>query len=337
MSNFRSLGDLSTAFLLSRQTHALKTTVQRSATEVSSGRTANLSQVLRGDYRALAAIERRLGIAGAEKVILAEAEGFAAVAQAALGAVQAQADTVSGALLSVPHAPTAPTLDRSGRITRQAFEALVGALNKTSADRSVFAGAATDATALAAVDVMMADIEALVAAETTAAGVASVVAAWFDTPGGGFETLGYTGSATPLAPMRLGGGEVADLPLTAADPGLREMMKGFAMGALLAGPTLGGDVDARLALSRTAAETVLNAKSRVIDLQAGIGAVEATIETARTRASAEGAALELARNGLIGVDPYDAATRLEAAQTQLETLFALTARVSRLSLVDFLR
>jgi flagellar hook-associated protein 3 FlgL len=336
MPGFRALGDLSTAFLLSRQTHALKSEVQRRSTELGSGQTANKSQTLRGDYRALAAIERGLGIAGAEKLAISEAQGFASVAQVALGMVQDQADVVTGALLSIPYAPTSATVDRAGQTVRQAFGALVGALNKTSADRAIFAGDATDGAALAAVSVMMADIEALVAGETTAAGVAAAVNAWFDTPGTGFDALGYTGSNTPLAPVRLGQGETADLSLTAADPGLREMMKGFAMGALLDGPVLGGDVSERVTLARIAAETALNAKGLVTDLQAGIGSSEAAIETARVRSSAEVSTLELARHGLIGIDPFETATRLETAQTQLETLFALTARVSRLSLADFL-
>jgi flagellar hook-associated protein 3 FlgL len=37
------------------------------------------------------------------------------------------------------------------------------------------------------------------------------------------------------------------------------------------------------------------------------------------------------------VDPYEAATKLEAAQSQLEALYTVTARLSRLNLVDFLR
>jgi flagellar hook-associated protein 3 FlgL len=48
-------------------------------------------------------------------------------------------------------------------------------------------------------------------------------------------------------------------------------------------------------------------------------------------------ALEMTRARIVNVDPYESATRLEAAQIQLETLYALTARLGRLSLTDFLR
>lgn len=337
MSGFRTLGDLSTGFLLSRQTFALKAEVQRRSTELASGRTADLSGTLRGDYRALGSLVRGLALAETERITIAEAQGFATAAQAALGLVQDQTEALSAVLLGVPQAPTLPTLARAGSAARQGFEAVVGALNQKTADRAIFAGDATDAAALSPVDAMLAEIEALVASETTAAGVVAAVEAWFGTPGAGFDLTGYTGSDTPLAPFRLGGGETAAFPVTAADPGLRDVLKGFALGALLDGQTLAGDAAERQALARAAADRTLTATDRVTDLRAGIGAREAAVEAASVRRETETAALELARSELTGADPFEAATRLETAQTQLETLFALTARISRLSLVDFLR
>ncbi len=337
MTTFRSLGDLSSTFLFSRQTNALKTDVQRHSTELATGKTTDISQTLRGDYRAVASIERRMGLAQAEKLAIAEAKGFATAAQAAMDVVKERSDAAMGVLLAIPHAPTDPTLERAGRSVRESFETVVTVLNQKNGDRAIFAGDATDGAALASVDTIMADLEALVATETTAAGVIAAVDAWFDTPGGGFETVAYTGSDTSLAPFRLGDGDTTSFPVTAANEDLRAAMKGLAMGTLLDGPTLAGDTTERLALSRAASQQAINASSLVVNVQATVGEAEAAIEAADVRASAEATSLEIARSALIGVDSFEAATKLEAAQTQLETLFALTARVSRLSLVDFLR
>ncbi|MCX7646873.1 MAG: flagellin [Rhodobacteraceae bacterium] len=336
MPAFRSLGDLSTTFLLSRQTATLKAEVARRSTELSTGRVADVSQALRGDFRALGAVEARLGTAAAEQLAIAEAGGLAAAAQQALGEVQDEAGRMASAMLELPFAPTAAALTRAGNEARAAFEAAVAALNIRHADRSVFAGTAADAPALASAEAMLADIEAAVAGETTPAGVAAAVAAWFLDPGGGFETLGYTGAGA-MAPLALGAGETAAFPVTAADPALREALAGLALGALLAGPTLAGDTEARVALGRAAAERALSAQSPLTELRARVGATEARIARAEARAGAERSALEIARSELVAADPYEAATRLETARTQLETLFALTARVSRLSLMDYLR
>ena len=86
-----------------------------------------------------------------------------------------------------------------------------------------------------------------------------------------------------------------------------------------------------------AGETMITSQGELAVLQAHIGTVESRIEDAKIINSAEGAALDLARSEMLGVDPYETATKLENTQTQLETLYALTARLSRLSLVDFLR
>ncbi len=72
-------------------------------------------------------------------------------------------------------------------------------------------------------------------------------------------------------------------------------------------------------------------------MRANLGTVEAHIETVSVQSASETSALEILKANLLSVDPYETASELQAVQTQLETLYALTARMSRLSLVDFLR
>ena len=69
---------------------------------------------------------------------------------------------------------------------------------------------------------------------------------------------------------------------------------------------------------------------------ARVGTVQAQIAAAQTRNTAEESALSITRAGIISADPYDAATRLEDLQTRIEALYLVTARVSRLSLADYL-
>lgn len=337
MTQLRGLGDLANTFQLSRQISGLKAEIQRRSTELSTGTVADPGSALRGDYRGLAAIERRLSLAGPERLALSEAQGFAGAAQASLQTLHARAQDTISVLLGIPLAPTAPTLDRAGGTAREALEDAVAALNQRHAGRALFAGDAVDGPALAPASAMLDSLRAATATETTADGVVAAVDAWFDTPGGGFETTSYIGSPEPLAPFRLGEDGTVGASTVAADPVLRTTLKALALGALLDGPTLGSDVVEREALGRRAAEALIAATTPLVDLQARQGIAEERIAAASSRLSAESAALELARNDLLGADPFEAATRLETAQTQLETLFALTARVSRLSLTDFLR
>ena len=72
------------------------------------------------------------------------------------------------------------------------------------------------------------------------------------------------------------------------------------------------------------------------DLAANLGTLQQTVQNAITRNDAESSVLQSARLSLLSVDPYETATKYQQTQDQLQTLYAITARASRLSLVDFL-
>jgi flagellar hook-associated protein 3 FlgL len=100
---------------------------------------------------------------------------------------------------------------------------------------------------------------------------------------------------------------------------------------------LAGDARERALLAERSGRELLRTEDARITLAARIGSVEAQVEAAQSRNGAEETALGILRSDIGAVDPYEAATRLEAARAQLESLYLITARVSRLSLVEFLR
>ena len=82
---------------------------------------------------------------------------------------------------------------------------------------------------------------------------------------------------------------------------------------------------------------VLTSQDALVGLGARLGVSEVRIETVQSRNQAELLSLELAQSDLVGADPYRLATELEAVQTNLEMLYSITARLSRLNLTDFIR
>jgi flagellar hook-associated protein 3 FlgL len=68
-----------------------------------------------------------------------------------------------------------------------------------------------------------------------------------------------------------------------------------------------------------------------------IGLHQQTVERAATANSSALATLELSRNDIRRADPYETAAALTEVQSQLESLYAVTARLSNLNLVDYLR
>ena len=339
--SFRTVGDLAGTFLMNRQSVTLRTDVRRHSTELATGRTADLPARLRGDFTVHAALTRGRALAEVQARALAEARLLAEAAQTALGTVQEAVETASARLLAAAGTADPADLARAGSEARRGFEAAVGALNLRLADRAAFAGAATDRPPLAPAGEILAALAALTAAAPTAAAAIAAVDDWFDAPGGGFETFAYRGSPAslapvPLAPVPLAPGETAEPPPRADDAALRQALKALALGALI-GTAAPADPGAPAALARAAGDRALAATGGVIGLRTGLGSAEAALSAAEARAASEAAAGERALADLVASDPYEAATRLEAAQTRLEALQALTVRLSRLSLAELLR
>jgi len=332
-----AIGDLAQSFQLRTQNALLKRQLTTLAQELATGQKADPGAHLSGDFVPLASIERSLATLSSYRIALSEAAFTTDAMQASLSQLGDAGGALAEGLLLSATAPEKHTLTGRGVEARGRLEQAISALNTSAGGRALFSGAAVDRPALVPADQIIAALQAVVAGETTAEGVSSAVADWFDAPGGGFATLGYTGADTPAGPVRVAEGQSLTLDVTAADPAVREVLKGLATAALLEDEELlAGNVANRAALAQRAGEQLITAEAPLAGLRAEIGVAQNRIETIRVENGAETAMLELARGELIGADPYDTATELEAVQGQLETLYTITARMARLSLVDFL-
>lgn len=337
MSGLNSIGDMAQHFFLQRQLYQLKSDMNTLAQELSSGRSSDISAKLGGDFSALSGIDHTLAQLGAFQRSNDEAALFTQSVQAALGAVQSLAGSTAPALLSAADTGFENHLGPAVHDARSKFDEAVAVLNREVAGRSLFAGAATDARPLVDASAMLADIQAAIALETTAAGVRSVVNTWFDDPGGGFETMAYLGATTNLAPFQTGREETAQLDVRADDDSVRTTLKGFALAALVAEGALAASSAERSQLVRQAGEVLFAGEGAILAQRAELGIIEERIERAAVANGIEITGLTLTRAEIVEADPFETATALEAAQTQLETLYTLTARLSRLNLTDFLR
>jgi flagellar hook-associated protein 3 FlgL len=332
-----SIGDLASTFLIRRQSAGLKAELTRLGTELTTGQKSNLGKAVSGDFGPFAAIERSLTAIAAYKTGNAEAAGLLSAAQLALENVQGMGQGVGPALLTAANARDVTLIGATSEDARQKFSAVVASFNVRVADRTIFGGAATDRPALATGEAMMTELVATVAGETTAAGIVAAVDAWFDTSGGGFDTLGYLGSDADMGPLAIADDETVDVSLRADNSVIRDNLKSFALAGLIAEGVLSGNVDEQADLMAQAGEGMLTNDGAVTNMRARLGAIEARVENAQARNAAEASAYELARAELIGADPYQAASELEAVYTQIETLYTVTARIAGLTFTDFMR
>lgn len=329
-----SLGDAAQHFTLRKHNATLRAEVQRLSTEVTTGVASDPASRVRGDFAPLGALETSLRRIEGYRSATSEAGFYTDAMQAAVGNVDKMASGMTSGLLSASNSFHPAQLNGVGIDAEQKFRSVVAALSTTLGDRTLFAGKATTGSALADADVMLAALDTAVAGLLTAAEVEVAVTAWFEGPAG-FATQGYLGGP-PLSPVPVAPDEAADIGVTAADPALRDTLKGIALAALLHRGVMGGDTAGRAELAKMAAESLLQTQTGRAEVAARIGTAQQRITAAASRNSAEEMALEMARTKILGVDPYEAAAALTDAETKLETLYAVTARAARFSLVDYL-
>ncbi|MGP3696731.1 flagellin [Rhodobacter sp. NSM] len=329
-----SLGDLARTFMLRRQNATLKSEAQRLSTEVVTGLAADVRKKVGGDLSALNGIDGSLALISARAAVTAETALMASTMQVALAKIDDSASALSATLLSLSQSATQMTMDQLGEEAEETFRSAIATLNTHLGDRSIFGGTRQQENAVMDAEGILSLLDAAVIGATTASDVQAAIKGWFDGPGG-YSDLAYGGGGT-LAPVSVGAGTSVSIDVTADDPAIRETLKGLAMAAMIGRGVLAGSDAERADLAGMAGNVLLQGQSNRVDLAARLGRTEARIESAATENSNESTALKIARKELLGIDEYEAASLLEATQSQLETLYNLTARLSRMSLTDYL-
>ena len=93
---------------------------------------------------------------------------------------------------------------------------------------------------------------------------------------------------------------------------------------------------ARNALLTRTVGLVGEAMADIANLRSQTGIVENRVKNASDRLNMQVNLFEKNILQLEGVDPYEASTRVSSLLTQIETSYALTARIQQLSLVKYL-
>lgn len=241
---------------------------------------------------------------------------------------------------------------------REAYDTIAAFMNTSYNNKSFFAGIDSNQTPINAwntadagsglkpSDVMSALVGGgITDAADAAAKIAEVKAAFNGTPTNpahAFEETFYNGTAlmnggtaNPRLTAQIDENYTIDYGVQANDDGLRDLMRGLAMLATT-DPADIGDKDAYNAWVGAASAALGSGVSAVLGAETRTGTMQKLVEDANARLSAKYEVLSLHISDLESVDPYEAATRLTSAETQLQASYAVTARLSRLSFLNFM-
>lgn len=328
--------DAAKMLMLQRSGNNLKNTVARLTAELSSGQHIDKARILNGSLVQLTDVENGLVLA----------KSHAANANLVSTILSAQQDTFErlGKItqnlaldfqLSTQGADTRVLSEASSRAS-DGFADAIGLLNTKVAGRFLFSGAAGQDRPFAEAGTIL---DALAASLSPAASVSDIraqVEAWFSI-GGGFDTIAYQGGDAATGRIKLGDGISVRPEVPGTEQALRESLAGLAIAAL--GEKLASTLSATQmrSLLSSSATALMSAETTRVVLQARIGTTQARVDEAKVQANAKAATLQIVRNDLLAVDPYETAIALEAATQRLDALYLVTARLSRLSLTEYLR
>ncbi|MGO4833987.1 flagellar hook-associated family protein, partial [Rhizobiaceae sp. 2RAB30] len=128
--------------------------------------------------------------------------------------------------------------------------------------------------------------------------------------------------------------ETAQTSVSANTTGARKLAMASSLVAdLMQGPF---NANAREALVGQARTWVGEAISDINNAQAQLGLIQNRVDSASERIGMQIDIFKINLNDLQGVDPYEASTRVNTLLAQIETSYALTARIQKLSLLNYL-
>lgn len=330
-----TLGDLSQSYSMRQRNVALRTELARYSKELATGQVADVRQVLDGNYTYLTDIERKMDVLAGYAVATTEAGHFANGMQMVITEATDLARDLSSTLITAGTSALGAARPEIAREARTALDTLVDRINTNVSGRFLFSGTATDQPPLPDAQTLLDALSTAIAGAATPGDMIAATQAWFDDPAG-YATTVYQGANDAMAPFALSETDRIGIDLRATDPEIKRILSLTAVAALADDAGFGLNAAEKADLFVTAGQSMLAARDGITSLGARVGFVEAHIESIATRNAVEQTSLSYAKAALLEVDPFEAATRLEDVQFNLQSLYAVTVRNAELSLVNFI-
>ncbi len=328
----------------------LETRLLKAQQEVATGRLADVGATIGGRTRETISLRQQY----ARLTTLSETNGFVKTridaSQTVLGSLVASAQGFVNAAISSRDAENGAVIAQQQ--AKAAIVHLFDGLNTTVAGEHLFSGINTTARPFADYydDPAPSSRLSVAAAFTAAFGTVqsnpvnnnitapamqtfldTSFAALFDDPS---WTADWSTASSETIRSRISGVEEVESSASANETAFRKLAKAYAMLADLGVETL--NKAAFGAVAETAAILASEALQELSVIQGRLGTSAARIKDANERMSLQRNMLNTQIDNLETVDPFEASTRVSRLLTQLETAYALTARVQRLTILNYI-
>jgi flagellar hook-associated protein 3 FlgL len=133
---------------------------------------------------------------------------------------------------------------------------------------------------------------------------------------------------------RISNSELIDTSANANAEPMRKLASAYTMLADLGTANLSSD--AFQTVVKKASTLIAEATQGLTDVQADLGSAQQRVTAANSGMTVQSDLITNHLNGLEGVDPYEASNRLTSLMTQMETAYSMTARLQKVSLLNYL-
>lgn len=319
---------------LSSSVADIKARTDLARTELVTGRIADMKSALGVNVGDAQLLRKAIDDIESTQSSISRALGRTQTAQIALNRASDTVVELSANLLSAVGQNDENAIGIGATQARLQLEGAISAFNSRFEGRSLFAGDAVSSPALADADVLLNDVRTIFAGATDQASLNAALDAYFDDPAGGFMTNVYTGGAGDAPRTEIADGELLNYSARADEQPVRDLLRNLAVFVVAHEETAFADRSAVLAQT---GEGLASAVNGITEIRSRIGAAEERMTSTQARLETEFAALSATYNERTAVDPYEAATRLQQLESQLEASYVVTSRITQLTLANFLR
>lgn len=212
---------------------------------------------------------------------------------------------------------------------REQIEYVMSSLNTDYAGRNLFSGDQVSVSALPDASELFEAIDTALGGATDEASIDAALDAFF-ADGGTFDTDIYQGGDDEAAAILLSNRGRVNFSVKANDPSIKSALEGLARLAY-------AQPEASEEYLDGAISDIRKGETGLISLEASLGRKQNRVESEINALYEEQSILKQTEDRYAGVDGFEAATRLNNLELQLEAAYTVTARISQLSLTNYIR
>ena len=305
--------------------------IARLNTELTTGRIQDIGRDRINQTSEITQINQRLSLIDALEVVQSDADIFFQRVEHALDGIQTKTTYLAEQFLAASVTTTPTSHNAVAGVAKDTFDDIITHLNTYAAQQPVFGGAASTTRPIPDAEGLWDQLTQVAANATSIQELDAQLSDWFAASFDQFVEV----DTSHQTQFELSNGSVVRNSLSAEDATFKDVLKSAAL--IFLSQERGFDpADIRQALA-TEAESLWSAQSQLVDLRAKNGLNQASVERSKLELDGEKSALTLRYNSLTASDPYETASELQATQSQLERLFVLTARMEKLSFLEYMK